>query len=192
MSTTFYWSDLHFGQHDVADERGFTSPDLHDDHLIDAWLRTVSDADNIWLLGDLALASPARALEIIRYLPGTKHLILGNHDRAHPMHPDAHRHHARYRDVFASVATMARHDLGGHDVMLSHFPYRDDSRTRDRYRQYRLRNEGRWLIHGHVHDEFAVEDRQINAGVDQWMDGPATAGQLLALISGNTAAPAAA
>ena len=190
--STYYWSDLHLGQSDVAEERGFANPDDHDDHLIAAWSGTVKDGDDIWILGDLALASPDRALEIIRYLPGTPHLVLGNHDLAHPMHRDAHGHQARYRDVFASVATMGRHHLGGHDVMLSHFPYRDDSRTQDRYRQYRLRDEKRWLIHGHVHDEFAVEDRQINVGVDKWMDGPVPADQLLEIIAGNAALVAAA
>lgn len=177
----FYWSDLHLGQPDVAAERGFTTPDEHDDHLISAWSATVTDKDTIWILGDLALSSPSRALEIIRYLPGTKHLILGNHDRAHPMHRDAHGHQSRYRDVFESVATMATHRIGDQEVMLSHFPYRDDSRTQDRYRQYRLRDEGRWLIHGHVHDEFTVENRQINVGVDKWMEGPVEESILLAI-----------
>lgn len=177
----FYWSDLHLGQPDVAAERGFATPDEHDDHLISAWTATVTDQDTIWVLGDLALSSPSRALEIIRYLPGTKHLILGNHDRAHPMHRDAHRHQARYRDVFESVATMATHRIGDQDIMLSHFPYRDDSRTQDRYRQYRLRDEGRWLIHGHVHDEFTIEGRQVNVGVDKWMDGPVEESALLAI-----------
>lgn len=190
--SVFYWADPHFGQHDVAEERGFASPDEHDDYLIARWCETVTDGDEIWILGDLALSSPDRALEIIRYLPGTPHLVWGNHDRGHPMHQDAERQHSRYLDVFASASVTAIHTIGGQDVTLSHFPYREDSRTQDRYRQHRPKDEGRWLIHGHVHDEFAVEGRQINVGVDKWRDGPVAQDQLLQIIAGDRVLAAAA
>jgi calcineurin-like phosphoesterase family protein len=190
--SVFYWADPHFGQPDVAAERGFASPDEHDDYLIARWCETVTDGDEIWILGDLALSSPDRVLEIIRYLPGTPHLVWGNHDRGHPMHPDAERHHSRYLDVFATAAVTATHTIGGRDVVLSHFPYREDSRTQDRYRQHRPKDEGRWLIHGHVHDEFAVEGRQINVGVDKWRDGPVEQAQLLEIITGDMTLAAAA
>lgn len=181
-----YWADLHLGHSLVAGLRGFASPDEHDNHIIGRWMEAVHKNDSIWLLGDLSVGNPGQALEIIRHLPGRKHLILGNHDNAHPAHRDAHRHQARYRDVFASVSTMAHRRIAGHEFLLSHFPYDGDSITRDgvdRYSQYRLRFEGRWLVHGHVHDEFLIRGRQLNVGVDKWMDGPAKETDLLSLMA---------
>ncbi|AYR01542.1 phosphoesterase [Arthrobacter phage Seahorse] len=185
MSKVFYWSDPHFGHDFVASLRGFSSAPEHDAHLVDRWCATVTKRDTIWILGDLAMASPARALALIDLLPGTKHLILGNHDSAHPMHRNAHRQQRRYFDAFDSVQTAARHKIEGSEFVLSHFPYQGDHADReDRYTQWRLRDDGLPLIHGHVHDEWLVRGRQINVGVDRWMDGPARSDQILEVARG--------
>ncbi|MCC3292873.1 metallophosphoesterase family protein [Arthrobacter sp. zg-Y1110] len=183
MNNVYYWSDPHFGHSFVAGLRGFSSVDDHDNHLINAWNSRVTKRDSIWVLGDLAAASPSRALEIIRHLPGTKHLVFGNHDVGHPGRRNAHRHHRQYLDVFDTVQSAASRTIGGRPVMLSHFPYDGDSHSEyDRHTQWRLRDEGGWLLHGHVHNEFDVRGTQINVGVDKWMDGPAPEADILALI----------
>lgn len=183
MSNVYYWSDLHLGHRFVADQRGFTDVDAHDEHLINAWNSKVNKRDTIWVLGDLAAASPARALEIIRHLNGTKHLVYGNHDYGHPGRHNAHNAHKRYLDVFDSVQSAASRTVGERSVLLSHLPYDGDSHSEyDRHTQWRLRDEGGWLIHGHVHDEFDVRGRQINVGVDKWLDGPASDAEITAII----------
>lgn len=180
MSKNFYWSDPHFGHKKVAELRGFDSVMEHDQHLANSWLDKVSKRDTVWILGDLALSSPSTALEIIGSLPGAKHLIAGNHDQIHPMHRTAHRTHVRYMCTFESIQTMARHKILGQEFLLSHFPYAGDhAGTPDRYTQWRLRDEGLPLIHGHVHDEWLHNGRQINVGVDHWLDGPASADQIM-------------
>lgn len=183
MNNVFYWSDPHFGHAFVAGLRGFADPDEHDNHLIQAWNATVTKRDTVWVLGDLAAASPTRALEIIRHLPGTKHLVFGNHDYGHPGRRNAQRLHRQYLAAFASVQSAATRVIEGRTVLLSHFPYDGDSHSEfDRHTQWRLRDEGNWLVHGHVHDEFDVRRTQINVGVDKWMDGPASESQVLELI----------
>lgn len=183
MSTVHYWADLHLGHEYVAKLRGYENAEAHDQAIIEAWTEAVSPRDTIWILGDLAASSPARALSIIRQLPGTKHLIAGNHDRCHPMHRDAHRQQHKYLEVFASVQPFARQRINGTEYMLSHFPYEGDHADRtDRYQQYRLRDMGTPLIHGHVHDEWRIsrtEDytRQINVGYDHWPK-PATQAEI--------------
>ncbi|MCC3299433.1 metallophosphoesterase family protein [Arthrobacter caoxuetaonis] len=189
MSNVFYWSDPHFGHRFVAGQRGFSSTDEHDDHLIAAWTSRVTKRDTVWVLGDLAMASPSRALEIIRHLPGTKHLVFGNHDNGHPGRKDAHRHHKQYLSAFETVQTTASRTIAGRTVLLSHFPYEGDSHSEhDRHTQWRLRDEGSWLVHGHVHGEFDVRGTQINVGVDKWMDGPASEAEILAIIEHQEAA----
>lgn len=183
MTRVLYWSDLHLGHPFVAGLRGFATTAEHDEHLLSAWTETVSKRDTVFILGDLCMASPNRALELLAGMPGRKHLILGNHDRAHPMYPGGYKRQRRYLEVFESVSTMAARKIAGTDVMLSHFPYDGDSQGDDRHTVWRLRDEGRWLIHGHVHNEYLRSGRQINVSVDRWLDGPVEESVLAAMIT---------
>lgn len=159
MANVWFTSDLHFGHRKVAELRGFERVFDHDVAVCDAWHEVVRKGDQVWVLGDLAVSSPAHALTTLSLLPGEKHLIWGNHDGGHPMHRDAHRKAARYLEVFASAQTLARRRVLGEEVLLSHLPYYGDTdgRVGDRHTQYRLRNEGLPLIHGHTHN-----DRQLS------------------------------
>lgn len=170
--SVWFTSDLHFGHRFVAGLRGFDTPEEHDAHLVDQWTRRVGKNDQVWVLGDLAVSSPTAALALVDSLPGVKHFIAGNHDPCHPMHRDSHRWQRRYMDVFASVQPFARRRINGAEVLLSHFPYAKD-RHESRYMQYRLRDEGAWLLHGHTHDaEQRVEGREVHVGVDAWDFAP--------------------
>lgn len=170
--SVWFTSDLHFGHRFVAGLRGFDDPDEHDRVLIMNWMKRVGPRDQVWVLGDLAVSSPIRALEIVSHLPGVKHLITGNHDPCHPMHRSAHKWQARYMPTFASVQPFARRRINGLPVLLSHFPYSKD-RFEVRYVQWRLRDEGEWLLHGHTHEaDQRLEGREIHVGVDAWDMAP--------------------
>jgi len=43
--------------------------------------------------------------------PGVKHLIAGNHDAVHPMHPDAHRIARDYLEAFAAMPDSLKSKL---------------------------------------------------------------------------------
>lgn len=121
--TVWFTSDLHFGHLKVSEIRGFGTPMQHDFALIKNWERVVRKNDQVWVLGDLAVSSPTRALEIVAALPGRKHLISGNHDACHPMHRNSHKYLRRYLEAFDSVQPFARRRIEGREVLLSHFPY---------------------------------------------------------------------
>ncbi|WP_353707257.1 metallophosphoesterase [Cellulosimicrobium sp. ES-005] len=165
MSNVWFTSDLHLGHYKVAALRGFAGQEEHDAAIVEAWEAVVRKGDQVWVLGDLAVSSPAYALNVLESLPGEKHLIWGNHDQGHPMHRDAHRKAAKYLDVFSSAQAFARRRVLGREVLLSHFPYFGDTagRVGDRHTQYRLRNEGLPLIHGHTHsaETFSVAPARI-------------------------------
>jgi calcineurin-like phosphoesterase family protein len=180
--SVWFTSDLHFGHRFVAGLRGFEDPDEHDAHLVEQWTRRVGKHDQVWVLGDLAVSSPTRALDLVQTLPGVKHLIAGNHDGCHPMHRDSHRQQAKYLSAFASVQAFARRRIDGTEVMLSHFPYVKD-RGEARYMQYRLRDEGAWLLHGHTHGPERQEGREIHVGVDAWDFAPVPIHTVGALIN---------
>jgi calcineurin-like phosphoesterase family protein len=114
---------------------------------------------------------------------GTKHLVLGNHDAAHPMHKRSHTQQRRFLEVFASVSLHEQHNLGGQIVNLSHLPYTGDHFPGDRFEQWRLRDEGRWLVCGHVHREWYQSGRQINVGVD-WHPCPVPVGEIMQIVGG--------
>lgn len=181
----WFTSDLHFGHHRVSGIRGFESPEDHDQHLIDQWRGRVRKDDQVWVLGDLSVSSPYRALGIIDSLPGTKHFIAGNHDSCHPMHRDSHKWQPRYLSHFESVQPFARRRIDGQEVLLSHFPYSKD-RHEARYMQYRLRDEGLWLLHGHTHAaDQRREGREIHVGVDAWDFAPVSLETIAELMKEN-------
>jgi calcineurin-like phosphoesterase family protein len=186
--TAHFTSDLHLGHRLVAEKRGFATVEEHDATIAERWRERVRPSDVVYVLGDIAASAPFEALAILSELPGRKRLILGNHDRAHPMHRNAHRWHDVYTSplltpegivdgAFESIAQSARISVGGIRVLLSHFPYERD-RDEPRHMQWRLRDEGMPLLHGHTHGterltvtEIEPEARtrvEVHVGLDAW------------------------
>uniref|UniRef100_A0A6M3IVM8 Calcineurin-like phosphoesterase domain-containing protein n=2 Tax=viral metagenome TaxID=1070528 RepID=A0A6M3IVM8_9ZZZZ len=129
--------------------RPFTNTDKMRHAIIGNYIKTVTDEDTVYFLGDMTLVGPANKqylLNITSRLPGTKHLILGNHDKLDPFD---------YEDGgFQTVHTAL--DIG--EFVLVHDPARcivDSTR--------------KWLC-GHVHTLFRKNrnGNVLNIGVDQW------------------------
>lgn len=182
MSVTYFTSDLHLHHELVATLRGYNTPTEHDDHIAQIWDETVKPDDQVWILGDLSSGSGSsqyRALEWVSCRPGRKYLITGNHDGCHPMHRNSHKWLPDYMHVFEAVQMAARRRIAGANVLLSHFPYEND-RGEPRYNQWRLRDEGLPIIHGHTHTatkwEFADSEngtprlRSVHVGWDAWRE----------------------
>lgn len=183
MSRVFYTADTHFNHAFVAGLRGYSDQIAHDDDLIARFNSCVTKRDHLWILGDLGMGSLGLVLMQARRLNGIKHLVLGNHDPGHPMHRGSSAKLRRYLEVFESVHLAEQHILDGIPVLLSHYPYRDDHTEIVRDRQWRLRDEGGWLLHGHVHAEFKSAERQLNVGVD-WARTPWTGAEVVEHIRG--------
>lgn len=195
--TTFFTSDLHIGDRSVARYRGFgdDGASYHDNTLARRWDRTVADDDEVWVLGDVSGSRNRRAaLDWISDRTGVKHLITGNNDGAHPMFADAPAALPLYLEVFASVASAGRQEwiLPGDvpaEVLLSHFPFSGEGgRMEDRFTQWRLRDLGVPVIHGHVHttDRVTRSDPrgtlQIHIGVDAWNLMPVPQDRVMAMM----------
>lgn len=169
MSKVFYTSDLHFGHRKVAELRGFWTPEEHDYAIVEQWNDQVTKHDTIYVLGDIALSSHKYALDILKDLPGHKHLISGNHDIVHPMHTRGHSKAEmdRWFETFDTIQPFLRKKLNNTDVLLSHFPYPEagDGSHREgaRYEQYRFPDLGRPLIHGHTHGKETIHDSQYSS-----------------------------
>ncbi len=186
--SVWFTSDLHLGHRLVAQLRGFDSPEEHDAAILDAWAKRVGKNDQVWVLGDIAVSNPVKALEQIAELTGIKHLIAGNHDSCHPMHRDSHKWQPRYLTTFASVQAFARRRVNGKPVMLSHFPYTVDRGIEIRYPGYRLTDCGVPLLHGHTHlTERITSDHEIHVGLDAWSLRPVHLSEIEPILAPNHA-----
>lgn len=170
--TVYLTSDLHFGHAKVAAIRGFGESIRAHDDAISTSLSGLTDRDDLWILGDISASKAGENIAFIRLgaLPCKLHLICGNHDRCSAIHRDGWKHQREWLEVFDSIQEFARRR--GPDripVMLSHYPYTGDHTEKDRFTQYRLRDEGSWLCHGHTHQpEIISGPRQIHVGWDAW------------------------
>ena len=181
MSEIWFTSDTHLGHKKVAELRGFEDTDEHDAFLAARWDKRVRDDDEVWVLGDIALGGWATRIEWFAQRPGIKHLVLGNHDRAHPLNKNAHDHLRYFLDYFKTVQTIANVRYKGGVYLSSHFPYDGEGATREdaeqRHTQWRPRDEGATLFHGHVHDSVKFRRSQagspmVHVGLDAWNLSP--------------------
>lgn len=175
MGQVWLTSDLHLGHAKVLEEREPWAGADHDGFLAENWDAQVKQDDVVWVLGDISSGKTPdqwSALQWFSSRPGRKRLVLGNHDGPHPAHRDAHRWFKYYSVVFELVTSSARIRVPGGNALLSHFPYVGDHTTEDRYSQWRLRDEGLPIIHGHTHSQWVrapwVHPRQLHVGVDCW------------------------
>lgn len=78
-----------------------------------------------------------------------------------------------FHEVFEGVAPFARLRWNREPVLLSHFPYDGDHTREDRHREFRLKDHGMPLLHGHTHSSHKFSKSrfgtlQIHVGVDAW------------------------
>ncbi|MFD3426075.1 metallophosphoesterase family protein [Nocardia fluminea] len=169
MSTIWLTADLHLGHKLVAGLRGFGEDTAaHDAELARRWDYLVKPDDQVRILGDLCLGRRGLdyALDWVSQRPGIKDLVFGNHDAGHPMHAESHKVQADYLTVFRSAQQSGIQKIYGHRVMLSHFPFVADHTEGARYPEWRPKDAGQWLIHGHTHSDRRGFGRQIHVGLD--------------------------
>ena len=62
--------------------------------------------------------------------------------------------------------------LAGQQVRINHFPYQLDTRYDLKFMEHRPDDDGGWLLHGHIHENWRQNGKQINVGVDAWHFAP--------------------
>lgn len=140
MSLVYVTSDWHFGHKNVHRFRDeFKSEEQHREFILARYRAVVRPRDTVWFLGDIVF-DPDH-LQAIKDLPGTKHLVLGNHDTE--------------RKVDVAQLCLVFDDIHGlvsyKHHWLSHAPVHPDE----------LR--GRYNVHGHVHSQTLKDPRYFNA-----------------------------
>ena len=202
---TWFTSDLHLGHANIIryTHRPYADVDEMNRALVDRWNDRVGDGDLVWVLGDMCLGRLADSLPLVGLLRGEKWLVPGNHDRVHPMHASSGAAHRRWADAYDDVfdrvlpahpEDLPRIDVGGHEVLLAHFPYgsEPDHRGRD-LDAWRQPDDGVTpLLCGHVHQAWRRRGRMVNVGVDVWSYAPAHEDEVAAEVAAAVADPAGA
>lgn len=198
--TDFFIADTHFFHDAVATHRGFQTTEQHNRTIIDNIMCDTRPGDTIFFVGDIVgrTDDANAALDLIDYnLPNrTLRLIAGNHDPVHPMSSKAHKHTPDWLKVFHSIQSQTFIKMMGQKIPVSHFPYTGESgsRTEDRHIQWRMRDVGTPIIHGHTHatDPVSISDNgtiQICVSADAWNMGPVSKETLTTTMSTCVTAP---
>lgn len=152
--------------------RPYSSVEEMTEKLIEEWNTRVMPHHHVIYLGDFSLHTDA--LPIVSRLNGQKVLVAGNHDRCFSGHKGYKKWTQKYLEAgFSEVHFQPVHRVYEKIEFLAwHFPYRpaenDPINTDLRYLEWRPKNEGKWLLHGHVHGRWKKRNNMIDVGVDAW------------------------
>jgi len=171
----FFTSDHHFFHKNVLIycNRPYNSVEEMNEQLIRKWNDVVKEDDDVYHLGDFSLS--AKALHVVRQLNGRKILIPGNHDLCFPAHKGYEKKKVKYLEAgFHCILTSPEEILiRDHRVLLWHLPYLYEDSEDKRYGDWRIPNQGQWLLHGHSHGyRFVKNKNMIDVGVDCWNGYP--------------------
>lgn len=136
----WFCSDLHFGHKNIEKFRKHVISEVDNREMIYSdWMQKVKKKDSVYVLGDAAFTIDT--VELFGELPGTKHLIRGNHDLL-----DTQVYLKHFKNVFGILKYK--------EFWLSHVPIHPDE----------LR--GRVNLHGHVHYSSINDHRYFNCCVE--------------------------
>lgn len=187
----FFTSDHHFYHNNVIRycNRPFTNVEEMNEMLIKNWNDTVGPDDIVYCLGDFSMAF--RPVEVFSTrLMGKKYLVPGNHDFCHS-------YHKRSRNVDQRAKWTQKYVDNGWIVLpeqttieipgvatfnLCHHPYKLEHPADDKYAKWRPKDDGRWLLCGHVHEKWQKFENMINVGVDVWDFKPVSVQQIEKII----------
>lgn len=153
----FFTADLHFMHKNILKycNRQTSSIEEMNEQLITAINNTVTEKDTLYILGDVAIGSVAKAFDYLCRINCKIVLIPGNHDdpkllRLVNEHPN-----------MTVENTLVSKKLNGQYMVMSHFPLA--IWDRQHYKS--------WHLHGHSHGSYVVDHGLIlDVGVDSYVN----------------------
>jgi len=168
MTDTWVTSDWHIGHANILKYcfRPFPNVDEMNEELIARHNALVKPNDLVIDVGDFTMSD--RYVEpTLRRLHGRRILVPGNHDRCYRKHRSSAFFTRKYLEWgFAEIHQQWEMNIAGKRVLIDHMPYTEDISRHVKYAEFRPKDRGLWLLHGHVHGAWAQRGRMINVGVD--------------------------
>lgn len=183
-------SDTHFGHARIIElcDRPFRDLEEMHSELIRRWNAVVDPEDTVLHLGDLALGEREHSIGLTAALNGRKLIVPGNHDVFWSHYRASENNKARNFALLERAGWEVLPEefsavLDGREVLISHFPYADDSPGEDP--NLLPVYAGLPLIHGHTHDtDHGARGHSFHVGTDahaftpvpmsdirQWLEG---------------------
>ena len=187
----WYTSDPHYGHENVIKycNRPFRSIGQMDRVFINNWNELVKPTDKIAVIGDFSL-SMKPVLDVTPQLNGEKYLFVGNHDKCWPRKPVMWEKVVEYKaagwhEVYIEAINTITLNGKRVQIHMAHLPYKPGEAELAAAEGYELRyldqrpeDEGKILLHGHVHQHWKLKGRMLNVGVDVWDYKPASKVQI--------------
>lgn len=154
MTEYFGISDTHFNHDNIIGfcARPFATAKEMNEAMIEAWNAHVGVKDEVFVAGDFSYGARREyhmtVEDILRYLNGTKHLILGNHDLEY-----------KIGDVpgWATVQHYREFKMNKIRYVMSHYPMET----------WRNAQHGWIMLHGHSHGGMKrIIPHRFDIGVD--------------------------
>lgn len=142
----YYTADTHFYDADMLKFERMNDPTLEpqfdtieqrNEHIVKSWNETVTQKDDVYIVGDVSLADRGKTERTLARLNGRKHIIIGNHDAGYVK---SLPHSARTGVVDVTTGIKKIRD-GGRDVILCHYPLF----------AWERQHAGSFHVHGHLH-----------------------------------------
>ena len=153
MTEVWATSDLHFGHANILkfnpDTRKYSDVQDMTKKMIAEWNSKVSQADEVYVLGDFAFCNAKDAAVIANRLNGKKYLIAGNHDKKNLASK-------QFADCFEWVKDYHEMNYNGKFVIMMHYALRVWNKA----------HHGSYHLYGHSHGSLPGEGRSMDVGVD--------------------------
>lgn len=186
----YFISDLHFYHKNILKyQRKSVFSSLEEMHrvLIYNWNKVIkSDKDIVYIIGDFSFAGVELTTEIFKQLNGRIILIRGNHDERFSTR-------TLIEMGFYQVYDELIINIGGHNVLLKHYPYARNwfvqfyynyikrGKWKNYYALYPV-DKRLWHIHGHHHGGPHLKGREINVSCEAIDYIPVSEYHILSLI----------
>lgn len=165
--TVFFTSDNHFSHRNIRkfcpDTRQGVDADEMNRLMIRKWQEQVQQNDTVYMLGDCFFCNAEKAINIMRQLPGQKHLIFGNHDQVIRSNSDLSAQFestAEWRQIYLPAPGASAGSA--QKVILHHYPCLS----------WKDMQKGSFHLYGHIHSRFGeiphpiIGGRAMDVGID--------------------------
>lgn len=189
----YFTSDQHYDHANIIKycKRPFSGVDEMREEMIRRHNQVVRSQDIVWHLGDFSM-HPNTVAKVLPRLNGSHYLVMGNHDRCHPVHYKKNMEKkARFEKIYLDAGfkkimlhtfIYLTHEIGAD---MNHMPYApppDVEGYDQRFLDFRPKDNFYYLLHGHVHEKWRKNGKMINVGVDVWDFTPVSLPSIVALI----------
>ena len=164
----FFTSDVHFGHTNILKKfcpetrQGIDANDMNE-RIIGNWQNQVRPEDHVWLLGDIFFIRDVVDCDnILKRLPGIKHLVYGNHDQIIRNNPCLQSYFIDTLEWADFVLPKPYDRNSFQKVILHHYPTYE----------WKDMHKGAFHLYGHIHSRYGelehpvVTGRAMDVGID--------------------------